>query len=378
MRAKDKNILALALVVSLLMYIGCKDPFDPEISGAETGFLVVEGYINIGTSTVTTIRLSRTTPVTGTAIQITETGASVAIQDEEFNSFPLTQTHEGTYESQPLSLPAGRRFRISIKTKNEKQYYSEFVQPQNTPAIDSVSWRRINDGVTIYVNTHDIDNNTRFYQWDYEEVWQITSGYPTYYFYSDNRVQPRPLQEAMDMYRCWKYQYPAGLIFESTTAFVDDKIVMRPLILIPVSDEKLSERYSVLVKQRALTKLEFEYLQLMQKNTSEVGGFTDPLPGQLHGNIYCETTSEPVVGYLGASTTSEKRIFILERHVPNWEYEWICSSVFVPGDSVATYFGSLGYIPTMPDEFGNWFGSTPLCTDCRLRGGQTGEPDFWN
>lgn len=372
----------IIILCGLFVWGACKDPFEPEIRGDESGFLVVEGYINVGEDAVTTIRLSRTTPVTQPGIQLVEADALVRIEDEEGNFFELSEQSEGVYKSEALSLSLERQWRISVLTKHGKQYYSEFVQSRVTPPIDSISWRRVNEGVEIYVTTHDNENETRFYQWDYEEVWTITSLHHTFFIYQGGTVKPRPEQETIDMFRCWKYQQPQGLIYETTASLAEDIILMKPLILIPVSHEKLSDRYSVLVKQRALSEEEFNYLQLMDKNTDAVGGFSDPLPAELYGNIYCADSDEPVVGFMGAATTSEIRIFIRERDVPNWNFSFEClPPIFASGqpDSLSKYFGSLGYIPTMSDGAGGgYFGAAIWCVDCRLRGGKSGKPEFWD
>lgn len=368
-------------VIGLVSVMACKDPFEPNIRGNQTGFLVVEGYINIGTNAITVLRLSRTTPVSTSINQIPETGAAVFIEDEELNRYPLTEKSTGIYESSPLTLTPSVKFRISITTSSDAQYFSQFVEPLTSPSIDSVSWRRTNEGVGIYVTTHDPTGMAHNFKWDYEEVWQISSSYPTFSYYADGVIKPRPAQESIDMFLCWKYDYPAGLIVESTAALTEDIVYMKPLIAIPVSDEKISERYSVLVKQRVMSQDEFNYLQLIQRNTEQVGGFADPLPGELYGNLYRLNSDEPVVGFIGASSTSEERIFIREWQVPEWNYDWYCETIFVSNqpDSISKYFGELGYVPTFVEELSKqWFAATPICVDCRLRGGQSGEPEFWD
>jgi hypothetical protein len=367
-------------VLMLFMVVACKEPFNPEIPGEETGFLVVEGYINVGPNAITSIRLSRTSKVSQSAQLLTETGATVNIEDEAGGLYPLEDKGEGKYESAPLSLSSESEFRLSIRTKDGKQYYSEFEQSIVTPALDSVVWRRNDAGVGIYVNTHDPDNEIQYYQWDYNEVWEIWSPFHSFYEYKNGLVIPRPDAQVLDMFKCWKYDYPDRFHMESTAATTENAITMRPLIQIPVSAEKLSFKYSVIVRQHALTRQAFEYLQMMEKNTSSVGSYFDPLPSELNGNMYCATTNEPVVGYMGAYTTSEIRIFIRDYEVPNWNFSLYCESTFVGNtpEQFAEYFGNQGLIPTSSDgEGGNYFGSTLPCVDCRIRKGTNIRPPFW-
>jgi hypothetical protein len=46
---------------------------------------------------------------------------------------------------------------------------------QNNPPIDSISWKRDEEGVRVFVNTHNPEGNTRYYRWEFEETWEIRS-----------------------------------------------------------------------------------------------------------------------------------------------------------------------------------------------------------
>jgi hypothetical protein len=368
-------------VLILVILLSCKEPFTPKIEGEETGFLVVEGYINLGPDAITTIRLSRTSKVAESIRLIDENGATVHIEDENGNIYPLVNQGMGKYISPELSLSTENRFRLSILMQNEKQYYSEFEESFVTPPIDSVVWRRIYEGVGIFVNTHDPDNNIHYYQWDYEEVWEIRSVALSWYDYAGGEIVPRPVEEIEAMFKCWKYDYPKRLLIASTAGLTVDVIPMRRLIVIPVSDEKLSDRYSVVVRQHAISKKAFEYLQMIDKNTTDVGSWFDPQPSELRGNIYCTSSDEPVVGFVGAATATEQRIFILERQVPEWNFVLYCRGAGAhkdEPDSLAKYFGTQQFVPIDINTFGYVSGSTIYCMDCRAtRKGTRIRPDFW-
>jgi hypothetical protein len=366
-------------ILVMLLVVGCREPFDLKIQGEETGFLVVEGYVNLGTNAVTTIRLTRTSRISDSLQLVTEGGAAVTIEDEIGNSYSLTDKGTGIYESGVLSLSGETKFRLSIQTQEGKQYYSQFQEPLITPAIDSVVWMRNNDGVGIYVSTKDPDNKVKYYQWDHEEVWEIWSAYHSFYEFKNNTLVPRPDAEILARFKCWKYDHPQSFLMESTADKTVSEIPMKRIIQIPAGAEKFTFKYSVLVKQHALSRSAFEYLQMMEKSSTAVGSYFDPLPSELDGNIYC-TTGEPVVGFVGAYTTSEVRIFIRYFEVPDWNFELTCELIGV-GNNPATwaeYFGpGRGYVPTSSNGAGSYFASTPACTDCRLRNGTNIRPPFW-
>jgi hypothetical protein len=169
----------LFLYISFLIMIipGCKEKYLPPITSPDTGYLVVEGYISSGPQP-TNILLSRTTKLYD-SIQIQyEHNAAVNVEGENQETFLLYENGNGVYLSPtPLNLNSNSKYRLHIRTQDNKEYTSDFVPFKHTPAIDSISWQRENGGLKIYVNTHDDQNNTRYYQLKYEETWEIHSAY---------------------------------------------------------------------------------------------------------------------------------------------------------------------------------------------------------
>jgi hypothetical protein len=368
-------------LLSLLLAVSCKDPFTPDIKFTETNLLVVEGYINVGTDAVTTIRLARTVPVDSTLTEpLMETGATILIEDNQENIFPLMEQGNGIYQSGTLSLPPDREYRLRISTSNEQRYTSEFLTPIVTPAIDSVSWTRDMNGVDIYVNTHDPQNNTHYYQWDYEEIWEDRSPYLSVYKYENGQLVQRSNEEIQRMRRCWRREIPTELIFESTLALETDRI-SKKLTQIQAGTQRIAEKYSVLVSQHALSEPAFNYLQVMKKNSNGLGSFFDPQPSQLYSNIFSVDTEELVVGFLGAYSTSQVRLIIDKDEVPMWNYDMFCSFEWIGLSEVelAKAFGNNFGTPLTYNELRDAISATHVrCADCRFWGGDNNMPDFWD
>lgn len=371
----------LALSIFLLLF-GCKDPFVADVKLLTSNFLVVEGYINVGADAVTTIRVSRTVPINSTQeyAQVEE-GAVIQIQDDHDEFYDLSEGEGGVYSSEPLSLPLDRQYRIRIETSDGKRFYSEYSTPIQSPAIDSVYWTRDAEGVTIKVDTHDPGQSTLFYQWNYEEDWETKSPYFSFYRFSNGDFFPREDDEITAMHLCWKRAKPLKLITQSV-AGLSVETVSQTLTKIQAGSDRLSEKYSILVQQHALSLDHYNYFQVMNKNTNQVGTFYDPQPSQLLGNISRENSSEPVVGYIGAYTTSSERINIRKSDVSLWGFDLGCEQVAVlmsNPDSVAKYFVEQGLLPLTVDEDRiNMFAANPVCGDCRARGGNNDKPDFWD
>jgi hypothetical protein len=414
------NIIYL-LFSGWFLFAGCKERFEPDLPVMATGYLVVEGVINTGPGE-TKIKLSRSLQLgaeKGAAAP--ELKAQLQVEGSDETMYPLTEKGEGVYVTGGLNLAAAVQYRLRITTAAGKDYLSDFTAVKKTPPIDSINWRREANGLQLYVNAHDPQNNTRYYQWDYEETWEYLSAADAGYKWENGMVVERAPDE--HTYRCWGQAGATSLLLGSSAKLSQDIIYLSPLVFIPPASIKLSHRYSILVRQYALSRQAYEFLQMMKKNTETTGSFFDPQPSALKGNIRClSNPDEPVIGYISACDVIEKRIFIAGSEIDNWGYQVLCKSYLVVNhpDSMVWYFegkanpyprffeASTGqrlpqtphccppmtleqrienkdntpsgtccvYIPISKSTSG-WQALSDICADCTLRGGKTIKPDFW-
>lgn len=366
----------------LLAMPGCVDPFEPDGIKTAPKYLVVGGFINL--NGVTTIQLSRTQNVAAGTAPVAETKAVVAILDESGTSYSLTERTAGTYTSAPLSLSPSRKYQLRLRTAAGSEYLSGLVAAKVTPAIDKVSWGLEKQGVQIFVSTHDATNSTRYYRWSYSETWQFESPYYSGLEYVGGRVQPR----TEDVFTCWNTVNASAVELSSTTRLSQDVVVNYPLVVLPGNSSKLRIKYSVLVRQYAQTPEEYAYWEMLKSNTETVGSLFDPVPSQLTGNVRCLTNeAETVLGYIGAGTVTEKRLFIANAELPAIAYETGYPKCPRPDTvslvEVSGRFGSFTSVPL----FGVYgppltsiligYAAVPIeCADCRRRGTNK-RPDFW-
>ena len=259
---------------------GCVDKYNPPALSTPQNYLVVNGLINL--DGVTTVQLSRTRNLSAGTASPVEAGASVAIQDEAGASYPLAEQAAGTYASAPLTLAAGRRYQLRLRTAAGTEYASDLVVAKPTPAIDSVSWAARPEGVQVYANTHDPTSATRYYRWDYQETWEFHSAFRSDVEYVNGQFQRR----TEDISRCWRSENSARISLSTSDKLAQDVIAEFPLTLLPPLSSKLYYTYSILVRQYALTPEEFAYWDKLRKNTENLGSLFDPLPSQLSGNVH--------------------------------------------------------------------------------------------
>ncbi|TGE22865.1 DUF4249 domain-containing protein [Hymenobacter metallicola] len=345
----------------------CIQPYAPEALSGPTQFLVVDGCIN--PRGVTTIRLSRTRPLQDDSKPV-ESKASLAVEEEGGPRHPLLETAvPGTYTSAALQLPAGRRVRLIIKTAAQREYASDYSTVTITPEIDAVTWHIGPEGVQFNLSTHGAQAASRYYRWEYEETWKFVSAFESTVEFSNGRLIPR----TTDIYRCWGSEPFTRIKIGNTARLTQNTVADYPLQLLPSNSVKLRFRYSILVKQYALTAAEYAYWEALGKNTENIGSLYDALPTQLAGNVHAlADAAEPVLGFVGAQSVTQQRLYIDRTELPtDWRFETGYNDKC-----------ELSRIPVSLYQYGNYtpvelsLGSTTECVDCRKRGTNI-EPTFW-
>lgn len=376
-----KKLLVCCTILGLQILSACREEYLPPVISAGNNFLVVEGIINTGQDS-TIFKLSRTKNLSDTTFEIPELFAGVTIESKNGASYLLAHRGNGIYAAASLSLNPGEMYRLRISTNGGNLYQSDYVSVKQTPAIDSVTWKQDND-VTIYVNTHDPANNTRFYRWDFIETWEYHAYYDSNlgYDYVSNLIYFRDSSQLLT--RCWSTAKSTDVFLGTTDNLSQDVITQFPLTRITNGSDKMSFRYSMLVKQYALNRPAFEYWQLLRKNAKELGSIFGTQPAELIGNIKCVTNpNEPVIGFISASSVTEKRIFIKNNELVNWDsrstQNVLCKPKVVTPDSISYYLqADTAFAPAYFLTGGPLAIAKNSCVDCTRRGGNTKKPSYW-
>ena len=392
-----KNIYYIIYTATIIILVaqGCKKPYLPKIVAVSSNYLVVEGIINTGSDS-TSIRLSRTVPLSSTAQVKPELGATITVLTDAGGNYPLSPTGNGYYTGAGLNLNSSAKYGLKIVTSDGKVYQSDFVPSKDSPPIDSVYYRVQSDGVKIYADTHDPSNGTKYYRWDYKETYEIHSAFYSYVYFTqipfDTVLNRSPSNQ---IYSCWLNNTSSDIILNSSAKLTKDVIANNQVTSIISTSEKIRVRYSILVKQYALTADAFHYYEQLRKNTEQLGSIFDAQPSELPGNIHCITNpGETVIGYLTAGSPAQSRVFIDNSHLPAWRAstpydECMMDTVLFKKPVGATlvnevqlyiYTGELmpifAIVPPGSTKVVGYAASSPECVDCTLRGSNK-QPDFW-
>lgn len=377
MRKINYFISSLAVVI---LIIACKEPYEPTIISSNNSFLVVEGVLNAGTGP-SSIRLSRTFKLDDSARLRGELNATVMVEGKDNITRQFTMTGDGIYTNPGLNLSFNQEYRLRIITASGKEYLSDYVVAKNTPPIDSLGFAQNERGVQVQVSTHDDNNNTRYYLWDFDETWEIRTFFYSKFKYENGAILPRDISE--DISTCWKYSSSSSIIIGSSASLQADAIYRAPLTFIANGNEKLAVRYSPLVRQYALDKKGFEFYELMKKNTESLGSIFDAQPSEIRGNVHCVSDpAELVIGYVFASDIEEKRFFISKSQLNEWFFKQDCESYTIANDpdSIAAAYttGLNAYDAIYMGPFiVRYYVARVPCVDCRRRGGSLIRPSYW-
>ena len=361
----------------LLLPGACIESFDPDIEKYEN-ILVVEGIIT-DKKEVYTVRLSRTLKFNENR-PIMVTGALVEVLDDLGNLFTFTESSDGIYTSDTSSFVGvpGRSYMLMIQTDDGSNYASSSDLLKAAPPIDSVfhSYKEISlpdnellQGIEIFLDTNDPQDETRFYRWEWIETWEFSVPYTKLGY------------EAREF--CWASAPSDQIVIASTMQLSSDVVNDQLLYFVNNRSNRLLKTYSTLIRQYALTDNTYSFWRKIELLSEHTGSLFDPPPASVTGNVSnINIPNEPVLGYFQVSGVTEKRLFFKHEELPSLfraptEYEF-CSTVDVvgPGETyiqkgwiVMLRYLDLGIEHTILINYA-------ACYDCTARGSNR-RPDYW-
>ncbi len=380
------------IMLSSLLFSVCREPFEIEYEVQdEAPILIVDGYINAG-GTESIYELGYARPLSdrqnGIAGNIPLGNALVTIESENGEKFAASGgAGSGRYVIRHPLLDRDQRYRLRIQT-GPTEYLSDFVPVRISPEITGIEWERNEDGVRILVSTADPANNTHYYRWEYEETWKYYSQVITWLIVDGNQVRMREPHE--EIHLCYISRPSSDIHIGTSEELANDAIHRFPLTIIPNLSDKLSDRYSILVKQIPLTALSYTYWKQLRESSQNLGDIFGPMPSKLQGNIVC--TSDPVfhvVGIVEAVQVAKKRIYINRLDLPGfWAVEndyfdncivvdTLRSASWFATNPIATPVTEVSPNPNLPTVEGYFYINSRRCVDCAFRGGTYAPPAFW-
>ncbi|MCU0400608.1 MAG: DUF4249 domain-containing protein [Algoriphagus sp.] len=372
------------LVILIGICSGCRTPFEPEIPDTELRILVVEGYLDTE-GMKSELKLSRTVPLSSEATLLPEIGATVLLRSQNGQQFPLAEKGQGIYLFE-RNLDEGQTYTLEIVLRSGERYASEDLKPIITPEIIDGGFKRDVDGVEVFVSTQGNAQADDFL-WTFEETWIYRPRIRTTYIYDARLRDVRQRTESEQNSLCFKTESSPEIVLETSSRFQDQVVFEKTVTEIPEGDERIMERYSVLISQKGIASKDVQFWEILKKNTEDIGSIFSPLPSLIGGNIKSlDNASNPVIGQVSLGVIRQKRIYINRAQVSPWNYidpqfnDCIVGEEPVFRVSYQEAFGNGAVVPARELLQGTtivgYFPSTRRCTDCTLYASPI-RPDFW-
>ncbi len=388
--------LAILTISLLLPVLGCREPFEVEVPSGNS-LLVVDGMITDQPGPYM-IKLSRSSPLGNTDFPA-ESGAIVTIETASGQSEILEESMDGYYFTSENGLQGeiGEQYQLTIQTRDEATYQSDWKLLKRSPPMDSVyftymeqdSREGLLQGMQTFVDTQDPTNETRYYRYEWTESWQYRVPYATPFEYLGND-NVRIIEEKET---CWIEVPSTSINIASSIQNDQDIVSQHPILYVTTKTPRLRIRYSLLVNQYALDEEEYFFWKNLKETVDESGTLFDRQPQSITGNLHRVNSPEPVLGYFSASSVASKRIFIdrstdvPEEVVVDATLITLCTSDTYVIDKSATsdaeVFEAIQRGLVFHDfwrDFVNITGyiiTTVPCSDCTYHGGTTEKPGYW-
>ncbi len=266
-------------------------------------------------------------------------------------------------------------------------YVSDFVELLPCPDIDSITYE-IQEmqtenpdfsylGLQFFINTDCSGEYAKNFRWELEETWEYHSRYEIFAYY-DGRI--RMLDgNSYDYYYCWESGRIPDIYTYSTQNLSRGQIRNYPLNFVSNQSDRLSIKYSILVKQFSLSREAFQFWNILDEQSKQSGELYETQPAQIRGNIHPQDEGgEPVLGLFYATSVREKRIFV-RPDIVTWRPD--CEPYGIGGSDLMRLLASISQwrypIYLYMSDMGSYDYVDQECFDCRLRGGTTERPDFW-
>jgi hypothetical protein len=370
--------------VLLATLLGCRTPYEPEVPATELRVLVVEGYLDTE-GLKSELKLSRTAPLGASSAFIPELRAKVLLKSASGQVFPLTETGLGTYIFE-RNIDEKQSYLLEIELSSGERYVSEGLQPIVTPEIIDAGFKRDEEGVEVFVSTQGNANADDFL-WTFEETWIFRPRIRTAYIYVPEIKNVRDQKEAEQTSLCFKTEPSPGILLEKSSRFKDQVVFQKTITEIPTDDERIMERYSILVSQKGLASKDVPFWEILKKNTEDIGSIFSPLPSLIGGNIKSlDAAKSPVIGQVSLGVIRQKRIYINQVQVSPWNYldpkfnDCVIGEEVVLAKDYQVIFGNGAVVPARPLMAGTaiigYYPSTKRCTDCSLYASKL-KPSFW-
>ncbi len=377
----------------------CIERIDPEDFNTES-LLVVEAMITDRPERQV-VKISRSVALTQENSFRPESRATVELIISNQSNVVFEEVDPGIYMSREdyAALP-NTTYQLSIETSDGRTYESDPVQMTETPTIDSLyiefvpqsSPSNLQGGFfNFYVNVDRVEEENRHFRWVWNSTYELIVPNPSRWLWTGgNNYVIRELgsvNDSLQVELCWQMDTSKQINIKELLPG-ETQIFQQPIHSFHSDSGYLKRKYSIEVKQYALSPESYQYWNLLNQGNTE-GFLFDQQVGTIRGNISnVESPTEPVLGYF--EVLQERSV---RKTFNAWEFKdqgyWEPFSFIINCDAIDPIITEIDQIGAFMEE--NKFNYTlgyfisPAsaaflrieCADCRYHASTNQKPDFW-
>ena len=286
--------------------------------------------------------------------------------------------------------PGDRSYRLCVQVK-ELLYTSDWIKPLTPPILKKVTFKSSKTDVTVCATLDGGSDATGYVLITFDETWRFhAERYPYFDYNPDANTVTERLYPEWDRYWCWMNSDKGTQLPVDFTGMTSSSLKEYPIHHFSRYDNRNHKRYSIRVKARTIDKKTYEYLSHLEENSDGGGSLFTPNPGEVAGNLRCETEPERMVlGYVTVGRSTSMRVFmdgryLLSRTLSPYELAYPLQWGQGEADPGWPEYYRMGYMPVeennLPDpdpNFGPYGWASAECYDCIAAGGTQVKPDFW-
>lgn len=372
-----------------LIYTGCIDRY---FYDAQTDFvpkMVIEGAIHNDRIEQEIIISTSVSPDSSNFKPLSACDVAVVTENGDNYTFSESYERRGVYSGliEKDALAAGNKFMLRVVNPRGDVYESSFEEMPVTPPIDTISYHYEKresaedifpeEGLQFTMNVNANNEHRRYYRWECIETYEYHSTWPIKEFIDESgRWQEVPIDYSV--FTCYKTQKIDDIYILSTQGFSENRFENFPLCYVNDRTQKLMYNYSLLVKQYSITANEYVFWESLKKNNKEESDMFSKQPAIVKSNINCiSNPDEKVLGYFSVAAVSGTRTVLNNVEELSFSHVKPCTPIKIemgiPPEPRPLYL--LRYTDDEGPALG-W--ALPECVDCRLRGGTTEKPAFFD
>jgi hypothetical protein len=305
--------------------VSCIEVYDPELKleskklVVEAAITDVEDYINIQLGI--SAGYNEVDPISDPSLN----QAKVEIIDDLGKTISFVQNQEktGLFTSEKVVKGAiGRKYKLKIQ--HEGRVY-ESTADQMLPVAPIKAFRHKYEKnlnlkpkeigkFDLFVDVEDPANEENYYLWTMKHYRRIKICFlkrpPSF-------TIPLPFDQYPCCTPCWQIRFSPGAFTIASDRRSNGKTIGNQLIGSVLYDSR--SPYFLIVEQKSLSRGAYEFLRVLQAQTSNTGGIFDTPPQKLQSNIFnVADAKEQVLGYFFVSSVARKPI-IFDRFEPGVE-----------------------------------------------------------